>query len=449
MTDLRQPISAALQDFETYPFPEAATRLFGTLGYKSDRTLPIASVADFCREWDQGHILTPRERQALDQLTSLHFLFQLTDTELTLQRDLLDQGNAVDNTRIHSYLFFAAELPAGQYTRTFLSGIARAINKPLAMPALVLFRHGDSVSLAIIHRRLNKRQADRDVLEKATLIKDVRFIDPIRAHLEILNDFGFANLDEDYSIHNFVSLHNAWQKRLDTFALNERFYREIADWYFWAQHLIAGGKIVPPPQVDTDPERSLFLIRMLTRLIFCWFLQEKRLLPGDLFREHRLKALLKDFGPDDPSFYRAILQNLFFATLNQPQQDEQGNPIREFRERTASGRFDPNRGITNLWRYKDYFKDSSVWPTLTAAIPFLNGGLFDCLDRKYQKAENTPNVLLDGFSDNPAESTHLPNDLFFGPERNVDLSTDYGEQDKRTARSKKAKVRGLIHILSR
>ena len=101
--------------------------------------------------------------------------------------------------------------------------------------------------------------------------------------------------------------------------------------------------------------RFISIIRMLTRLIFCWFLQEKRLLPGDLFREHRLKALLKDFGPNDPSFYRAILQNLFFATLNQPQQDDQGKPIREFRERMVS-RYDPNRGITNLWRYKDDFR---------------------------------------------------------------------------------------------
>jgi adenine-specific DNA-methyltransferase len=457
MTDLRQSLIAALKDFDTYPFPEAATRFFGTLGYKSDRTLPIASVADFCRAWDQDRILTARERESLDRLISLHFLFQLTDTELTLQRDLLDPGKAVDGARIHSYLFFAAELPPGLYTRTFLAGIARAINKPLAMPAMVLLRHGDALSLVVIHRRLNKRQPDRDVLEKATLVKDVRFADPIRAHLEILNDLAFTNLNDFQPIHDFVTLHQAWQKRLDTYSLNDRFYQEIADWFFWAKHQIAERKIIPPPQVDTDPERSLFLIRMLTRLIFCWFLQEKRLLPGDLFREHRLKSLLKDFtpNPDDrkpdlaPSFYRAILQNLFFATLNQPQLDDQGNPIREFRERTVTGRFDPNRGITNLWRYKDYFRDPAEWPKLSATIPFLNGGLFDCLDQKFQKNEDRPNVLLDGFSDNPAESTHVPNDLFFGPERTVNLSSDYGEEDKRTARSKKAKVRGLIQILSR
>lgn len=447
--DQRETIAAALKDFNSYPFPDAAKRLFGSMGYSSSRTLDISTVEEFCRELDQRQVLTAREREALDQLASLHFLYQITDSELTSQGDLFDDASKADGTRIHSYLFIAAELPAGVYTRTFLAGIARAINKPLAMPALVLFRHGDSVSLAIIHRRLNKRQGDRDVLEKATLIKDVRFEEPIRAHLEILNDFAFANLDADFSVHSFVTLHQAWQKRLDTFALNERFYREIADWYFWALHLIEKGKIVPPPHVDTDPERSLFLIRMLTRLIFCWFLQEKRLLPADLFREHRLKSLLNDFGMESSTFYRAVLQNLFFATLNQPVEGEDGKPSRAFRGRNKSGGRDPNRGIANLWRHEDDFRDPREWEKLTASIPFLNGGLFECLDRVYQNVEETPNSRLDGFSDNPKESAQLPNDLFFGPERVYDLSKDYGEEEKRTARSKKARVRGLIHILAR
>ena len=52
--------------------------------------------------------------------------------------------------------------------------------------------------------------------------------------------------------------------------------------------------------------------------------------------------------------------------------------------------------------------------------PFLNGGLFDCLDDKTGKKKD--NFILDGFSDNPKLGCHLPNDLFFGPERTVDLS---------------------------
>ena len=455
--DQREAIAAALREFDGRPVADAARKLFATLGYSSDRRLPIASAKQFLTQLDPGDKLTDRERETLDQLTSLHLLFQLTGIELDAHGDLLDDPKAVQTTKIESYLFFAADLPPGHYTRTALSTLVRAINKPLPMPALVLFRHGDSVSVGIIHRRLHKRDQAKDVLEKVTLIKDIAFSDPVRAHLEILNDFAVANLDADFGVSNFVRLHEAWQKRLGSYALSNEFYREIADWYFWAHHQVDAGTIRLPQHCDTEQENSLFLIRLLTRVIFSWFLVEKRLIPTELFREHRLKALLKEFNPSkDPqkpdtasTYYHGVLQNLFFGTLNMPQDQ------RTFREKKSEGeRYDPNRGSTNLWRYAEDFTDydrptnrSNAWLALAKRIPFLNGGLFDCLDDKSGKKQD--NFILDGFSDNPRESCDLPNDLFFGPERPIDLSRDYGEEDKRTARSKKAKVRGLIEILSR
>jgi hypothetical protein len=242
--------------------------------------------------------------------------------------------------------------------------------------------------------------------------------DPIRAHLEILNDFVLANLDADFGVSNFVRLHEAWQNRLGSYALSNNFYREIADWYFWAHHQVEDGTIRLPQHCDTEQEKSLFLTRLLTRVIFCWFLVEKRLIPTDLFREHRLKSLLKDFSltkdpktPDAAStYYHAILQNLFFGTLNMPSEQ------RGFRGKKKPGeRYDKNYGITNLWRYEADFRTSADWLGISARIPFLNGGLFDCLDDKTGK--KTDNFILDGFSDNPKLTCHLPNDLFFGPER--------------------------------
>lgn len=448
--DQRENIATALKTLEGGPLAEAGLRLFATLGYKSDRRIPIATPNQFCEQLDPHGKLMDRERETLDQLKSLNLLFQISDAELAAHSDMFDDAQAVQATKIESYLFFAAELPPGQYTRTALSALVRAVNKPLPMPALVLFRHGDTVSLGIIHRRLHKRDQARDVLEKITLIKDIAFADPIRAHLEILNDFVFANLDADFGISNFVGLHEAWQKRLGSYALSNDFYREIADWYFWAHHQVEDGTIRLPQHCDTEQEKSLFLIRLLTRVIFCWFLVEKRLIPTDLFREHRLKALLKEFNPGKdpkkpdgaPSYYHAILQNLFFGTLNMPPEQ------RAFREKKEVGeRYDKNYGITNLWRYEADFRVPGDWLTISARVPFLNGGLFDCLDDKVGKQQD--NFILDGFSDNPKLTCHLPNDLFFGHERTVDLSRDYGEEDKRTARSKKAKVRGLIEILSR
>jgi adenine-specific DNA-methyltransferase len=57
-------------------------------------------------------------------------------------------------------------------------------------------------------------------------------------------------------------------------------------------------------------------------------------------------------------------------------------------------------------------------------VPFLNGGLFECLDDKENKK------YIDGFSDNlpKTESLLVPDYLFFGIEEKVDLSTEYGSK---------------------
>ncbi|MBI5770019.1 MAG: N-6 DNA methylase [Verrucomicrobia bacterium] len=464
--DLLKQIEAALTAFGSRPLFDASVGLFAALGYESQRRMQLRSpdVAGFLGTFDRANTLNP-ERALLADWQSVEFLFQLTDAEVKSATHgtgelAFDSKGQFDDAQINSFLFLAVDLrPAaaregerrGQhYTRTELAGATRAINRLFDMPVLLVFKHGDTVSLGIIHRRLSKRDATKDVLEKVTLIKDIAFADPIRAHVEILHDFALPQLVADFTVANFVALHAAWQKRLGSYALSNDFYREIADWYFWAHHQVADGAIRLPQHCDTEQEKSLFLIRLLTRVIFSWFLVEKRLIPTDLFREHRLKTLLKDFTssrdpkkPDTaPTYYHAVLQNLFFGTLNMPA-DQRG-----FREKKKEGeRYDPNFGVTNLWRYEADFRAPADWLKLAARVPFLNGGLFDCLDDKSGRKKE--NFILDGFSDNPKLACHLPNDLFFGPLREENLSKDYGEEDKRTARSKKAKVRGLIEILSR
>src|SRR5690606_28830088 len=101
-------------------------------------------------------------------------------------------------------------------------------------------------------RRLHKRDESRDVLEKVTLIKDIRFANPHRAHVEILSDLGFDALHEKHSFSNFVELQNAWQKTLDTSALNKRFYQELANWYFWALDEVRFPKHAPKDADDRD-----------------------------------------------------------------------------------------------------------------------------------------------------------------------------------------------------
>jgi adenine-specific DNA-methyltransferase len=442
--ETKRAIENALQTFSAAPLKEAAIGLFECLGYRSQKRLDLKpnNGVSFLNTFAQSRPFN-REQAMVDDWQSVDFLFQLTDAEVqeSAQGQLpFESSRKYDGAIIQSYLFFAIRLSKERYTRTQLSAITRSVNRLFDMPAMLLFLHGDMLTLSIIRRRLHKRDESKDVFEKVTLIKDIRFSDPIRAHIEILHDLCLPVLYHEFFFHNFAGLHQAWEKRLDSYALNERFYREIADWYFWA---LKHPSIIYPRSIqeigdeeEQEKQRSIFLIRLLTRLIFCWFLQEKGLLPRDLFRRRFAEQILKDFSTEAGTYYKAFLQNLFFGTLNQESE------ARSFRRYNEAGR-DGNRGVTNLYRYRDLINDLDAFVDRLREIPFVNGGLFDCLDQVFRIREGRPNIRLDDFSEEKSNRLCLPNELFFGDERPVDLSDVYADNRRR-----RESVRGLIEILS-
>ena len=447
---LKEGIQTTLADFTRNPLPLAARKLFTVLGYTSERderTLRITDVDEFFAWLDSGHrlsILSDKDKKALiSACEDLTFLLQLTDEEIgaiigAAQSGLFGSDTTVDGSRIESYLVFAVELSSNApRSRTELARIVRLINKPLPMPALILFRHGDTLTLGVINRRLHKRAQDRDVLEKVTLIKDVVFAKPHRAHIEILFDLSFSSLYEQYQPSNFVALHTAWQKTLDTSELNKKFYRELSNWYFWA---IKNVEFPDDAEKNKDVRNATSVIRLITRLIFIWFIKEKGLIPEDLFNETRLKTILNFNDKNQSTYYKAILQNLFFATLNtEMNKDKPGS--RKFRGKRKEGR-DQHYMIHNVFRYEDYFVNPhDALKEYFEDIPFLNGGLFECLDKMITTNGREKVVRIDGFSDHPKNVLKVSDDLFFSPEQSIDLNEIYGTKNKAY------KVRGLIHIL--
>ena len=468
----KERIQSALGAFASQPLPVAARALFGVLGYVSsrdERVLPITSPEGFLNWLETGGrlaaLLAGEQEELRASLSRLHFLFQLTDAEIkaalgqAVQTQLFDSGLTVDGSRMESYLVFAAELADGvASSRTALARLARLLNKPLPMPALVLFRHGDTLTLGVIKRRLNLRDAARDVLERVTLIKDIRFANPHRAHVEILFDLSLGALYAQYQPPNFVKLHEAWQKTLDIQALNQRFYTELAWWYFWAVKQVqfpkGGG-------ADAGKRHAVAVIRLLTRLIFVWFIKEKGLIPPDLFDRARLRELLKTdpaANPEAGNYYLAILQNLFFATLNvEMGTDELGNRRRRWASESKSGGQSGHYLIPSVYRHKELFKDPDAALALFSTIPFLNGGLFECLDRELTEPDFQRNpelkplaskegsgwvLRVDGFSRRKEAQAIVPNKLFFGGAI-ADLNADLG------TRGKRYEVRGLIDLFDR
>ena len=232
-------IKDALNRFTAGDLVQNSRNLLNTLGYQSERTLTLESstAETFIAAYDsQGKF--NRDRALTAKWTSIDLLFQLRGTDLTptdTTEWLFDPSQAqVDNTIIESYLFFALRLEGSNYSRTQLSQITREINKLFMMPAMLLFQHGETLTLSIINRRLHASDPSRDVLEKVTLIKDIDFKEPHRAHIDILFDLALEPLNQTHGVRNFVELHRAWEKTLDTEELNKRFYRELFAWFEWA-----------------------------------------------------------------------------------------------------------------------------------------------------------------------------------------------------------------------
>ncbi len=432
-TDLKRQIAARLGQFARGTLADNTLALLSTLGYRSEARVELESNAPdaFLDEFDPEAKLDP-QRALLDEWKTVDFLFQLTGDDLTSQLDMF-RLNRYDRTQYLSYVFLAIELRGAGYARGKLAQITREINKLFPMPAMVLFKHRDTLTLAIINRRPNKRDADRDVLDKVTLIKDVVWARPHRAHIEILFDLSLEQLQAGYALKTFNDLHDAWQKALDSSELNKRFFSEVANWYFWAVQSVGF-----PSDADPDPEtrNAVSVIRLITRLIFVWFLKEKGLVPDALFDLEALKSVLKYDDPQGSTYYKAILQNLFFATLNTEMDRD-----RKFRITNPRGR-DAHFMVHNVYRYERYFQHPDRALDLFSTIPFLNGGLFECLDRP-DPANDKRTIRVDGFSDRADNPLAVPDRLFFDPEEHeVDLNEVYGTAGKRY------KVRGLIDIFN-
>ena len=215
----------------------------------------------------------------------------------------------------------------------------------------------------------------------------------------------------------FASLKEAFSVE----ALTREFYNELFEWYQWAVSPNSGIYFPNNTETSDDDFEDIDkkIIRLITRLMFVWFIKQKKLVPEGLFEENALRKILMDFDPqstDQGNYYNAILQNLFFATLNRAIEDEEG--------KRGFAKLKGQRDVKSLYRYSEMFNMSEEDVIhLFADVPFLNGGLFECLDKtKKIDGVETP-YNYDGFSRNDfkfANSRYrrralIPNKFFFDP----------------------------------
>ena len=194
------------------------------------------------------------------------------------------------------------------------------------------------------------------------------------------------------------------QDRFSIEVVNKEFFTDVARLYrkLVGDHSeeslpleVKQGMLRIPESTETELAKQQFSVRLIGRLVFCWFLRQKKsgkelpLLPNDFFE-------LPNFTD---SFYHDKLEPLFFETLNKPTADR----LPEFSSEPYS------------------------------SVPYLNGGLFFpksghggdyySLDLKKSKDLVIPNSwfieffeLLDRFNFTVDENSSFDTDLSVDPE---------------------------------
>ena len=393
--------------------------------------------------------LTKALQGVMSKVAETYFLGTVDEASLSGHIEGQDAGTitaAASEGRYIGMMVFAVDVPTDQHlTRGECAVLTRGFNRiASAQPVVLFIRHGKFFSVATCERSEYTQQwRDGEKLGKVCILRDINCEHPHRGHIDILELLG------DKAYPTFEELYKHWMEVFSSELLTRKFYAELSDWYAWAVKVVHFPNDLAT-EADNQKYNAEAMIRLITRLIFVWFLKQRHLIPEEFFDEKYIaENLIKGFTPnvqsnlfgksEDGHYYKGVLQNLFFAMLNSPITPEGKDTVSERRFRNGRGDYDNNK----LMRYEDLFINPDLFVELAnKQVPFLNGGLFDCLDDK----DN--GVYIDAFTDREVISKQLivPDYLFFGEDvgRNIDLSEWYGD-----AKKKKVSARGIIDILKR
>lgn len=317
----------------------------------------------------------------------------------------------------------------------------RFLGKEWESKALVLFVPEGSDT----NYRFSLITIDLDETEEGKLNK--KYSNPRRYSYYLGEGIAFYTPNEYLNKPGRVTNEKDLTERFSVEVLTKAFYQELSDWYAWAVKVVRFPNKLDD-ETDDDKYNHEAAIRLVTRLIFVWFLKQKHLIPEEFFDKIEINKFVKGFTPDritdlmymegESIYYKGILQNLFFAMLNSPITPDGKDTISERRFSKADY---TDYGNYKLMRYEKCFKDAERFLQIAnKTVPFLNGGLFDCLDRAEE------NYYVDGFSDKEKvnKALFVPDYLFFIEDHIVDLSLWYNDR-----RKSRVAVNGIINILKR
>jgi hypothetical protein len=399
-----------LQDFKNKSFTEALQSFFKNLN------VPFNVISEYQTE----PINIIGDKKCNENIKAIYPFGIVTDAIFNQEETKITQTD-VENEKYEGILLFGVDVSKINPSRSDLAEITRQINRAFTkLPVVVVFKYGNQLTFANAERIDYQQQwREGEKVGKISMLKDIELEKPHAAHLKIL--FGSADnrttglqIDQR-KINSFEKLYQYWQKQLSIQALNDEFYADLQSWFYYATQKI---KLPYKPDYIDDKENTKnFLVRLLARTMFCWFVKEKGLIQKELLElkdwDGTMYPLTNDFDHEyflqSNSYYRGILQNVFYNALNQKDKKS----IKDFK-------------WTKYWH-----QDLPInWFT---EVPYLNGGIFDKLNEDNANESIEDNVI------------QIPNFLFYGIEINTQVTRGRGANA--TTSIQKVEHKGLNGIL--
>ena len=107
--------------------------------------------------------------------------------------------------------------------------------------------------------------------------------------------------DPKQNAYNFDGLLAAWLDALDTEELNRRFYKDSCSTWFKRARQARRNFPLTKPRLFLPEEEHV--IRLITRLLFVWFIKEKRTNSAStVHSEKQIGPLLRDYDRDTRRF---------------------------------------------------------------------------------------------------------------------------------------------------
>ena len=224
----------SIQKFHSEPFIDALKAFFKELN------VPYNSISEIGTNPEK----VIGEKKCNNIISEL-FPFGLVTDEIFGNTIHNISQNDLKTEKYQGILLFGVLLSNTNPTRSDLAEITRQINREFPYtPVVVVFKYDHFISFANAERIDYKQQwHEGEKIGKVSMLKDIEVDKPHRAHQDILAELG------KHRANSFEELYQAWQKTLNTKELNNRFYKDLFNWYLYAKDHAKFHNEIPNEQI--------------------------------------------------------------------------------------------------------------------------------------------------------------------------------------------------------